>query len=189
MDAQGAEPDPLDEIDAEVGRLTDIVDQLLLLARVDSDAVELERTELDLGAEAADALDGLAPLAAAREVTLGLEVEPVKVVGDPARLRQLAAILIDNAIRHAPQGGNVAVAARAKDGSACLTVTDDGPGIRPEDLPHVFERFWRAADAPPEGSGLGLSIASWITERHAGTISVGNAPEGGARFEVRLPLV
>jgi len=66
-------------------------------------------------------------------------------------------------------------------------VDDDGPGIRPDDLPHVFDRFWRAADAPEGGSGLGLAIAAWIVERHGGTIRAENRPAGGARFTAVLP--
>ena len=80
------------------------------------------------------------------------------------------------------------VAAHAREGHALLQVTDDGPGIRAADLPHVFDRFWRASDAPAGGSGLGLAIAAWIAEQHDGSITAGNAPGGGAWFEVRLPL-
>ena len=68
------------------------------------------------------------------------------------------------------------------------TVDDEGPGIRPEDLPHVFERFYRAPGAPGGGTGLGLAIAAWIVERHGGRIAVSNRPEGGASFAVRLPV-
>jgi signal transduction histidine kinase len=140
-----------------------------------------------MGAEAADALDALTPVATARDVALALDVEPVPLQGDPARLRQLATILIDNAIRHAPRGGRVEVVARARAGHAVLSVSDDGPGIRPEDLPHVFDRFWRAADAPAGGSGLGLAIAAWIAEQHDGTIRAEARATGGARFLVDLP--
>ena len=148
----------------------------------------MEWVEADLGAEAADASDALTPVAAARGVQLALDVEPVAVRGDPERLRQLVTILIDNAIRHAAPSGEVGVAVRARDDVAMLSVTDDGAGIRPQDLPRVFDRFWRATDAPEGGSGLGLAIAAWIAEQHDGAISAGNAPGGGARFEVRLPL-
>lgn len=182
-------PGPLEEIDAEVGRLTELVDQLLLLARADSDALELDRVSTDLAAEAADAVDSLAPVAAAAAVELSLDVEPAPLLGDPLRLRQLAGILVDNAIRHAPSGGHVWVSAGpAEAGWARLVVADDGPGIRAEDLPHVFDRFWRATDAPSGGSGLGLAIARWITEAHDGTIEASSPASGGARFEVRLPV-
>ena len=183
------EPGPLDEIDAEVDRMSVLVDQMLLLARADSDALELANVPADLGAEAADAVESLAPVAAMRAVELLLDVEPAPLTGDPARLRQLAAILVDNAIRHAPPGGHVRVTVRSHADHATLAVTDDGPGIRSEDLPHVFDRFWRAADAPNGGSGLGLAIAKWVADAHGGTITAAVPPDGGAgaRFEVRLP--
>jgi signal transduction histidine kinase len=96
-------------------------------------------------------------------------------------------ILVDNAIRHSPKGGQVGVAVRPLGGGAALMVEDDGPGIRPEDLPHVFERFYRAPGAPGGGTGLGLAIAAWIVDRHGGRIEVANRPDGGARFVVNLP--
>jgi signal transduction histidine kinase len=71
--------------------------------------------------------------------------------------------------------------------TAALSVEDQGPGVRPEDLPRVFDRFWRAPGAPAGGTGLGLAIAQWIVERHGGRIDVANRPEGGARFDVQLP--
>jgi signal transduction histidine kinase len=96
-------------------------------------------------------------------------------------------ILVDNAIRHSPMDGRVGVAVRPSVGGASLVVEDDGPGIRPEDMPHVFERFYRAPGAPGGGTGLGLAIAQWIVERHGGRIEVANRAEGGARFVVSLP--
>jgi two-component system OmpR family sensor kinase len=98
------------------------------------------------------------------------------------------AILVDNAIRHAPSGTQVDVRVRADGSDALLVVDDSGPGIRPEDLPHVFDRFYRAAGAPGGGTGLGLAIAAWIVERHGGRIAATNRDGGGARFSVRLPL-
>jgi two-component system sensor histidine kinase BaeS len=107
--------------------------------------------------------------------------------GDPLRLRQLATILVDNAVAHCGAGGLVTVTVRPEGDAVTLVVDDDGPGIRPDDLPHVFERFWRADDAPPGGTGLGLAIAAWIVEGHGGTISAASRPEGGARLAVHLP--
>jgi len=97
-------------------------------------------------------------------------------------------ILADNAIRHSPPGAAVQVAVATAGRQAELTVDDAGPGVRPEDRPHVFERFWRAADAPTGGTGLGLAIAAWIVRRHGGTITVEDSPAEGARFHVSLPL-
>jgi signal transduction histidine kinase len=109
------------------------------------------------------------------------------VSGDPLRLRQLVTILTDNALAHSPAGTAVSVRIRPETPDVVLTVDDQGPGIREEDLPRIFERFWRADNAPAGGTGLGLSIAAWIVEAHGGTISATNRPEGGARFEIRLP--
>jgi signal transduction histidine kinase len=97
-------------------------------------------------------------------------------------------ILVDNAIRHAPSGTNVSVLVRADGPDATLIVDDEGPGIRPDDLPRVFDRFYRAAGAPGGGTGLGLAIAAWIVERHDGRIEAANRPTGGARFTARIPL-
>jgi len=177
----------LEDIDDEVSHMTAIVEDLLLLARSDSGAVELERVPLDLGDVAADGASALSKPATDRGVRVEVDPEPALIAGDPARLRQLVMILVDNAIRHSPADGRVAVQVRADGGGAALVVEDDGPGIRPEDLPHVFERFYRAAGAPGGGTGLGLAIASWIVSRHGGRIEVVNRTEGGARFVVHLP--
>jgi signal transduction histidine kinase len=96
-------------------------------------------------------------------------------------------ILVDNAIRHSPSGGEVRVAVRQSGSAAFLDVEDQGRGVRPEDMPHVFDRFWRASGAPTGGTGLGLAIAKWIVDWHRGTITVSNRVGGGAQFRVRLP--
>ena len=97
-------------------------------------------------------------------------------------------ILADNAIKHSPEGSTVTVHVAPAADAAQLSVDDEGPGVREEDMPHVFDRFWRARGAPAGGTGLGLAIAAWIAERHGGTIGVTNLPQHGARFQVRLPL-
>jgi signal transduction histidine kinase len=179
----------LEDIDAEVVHLTALVDDLLVLARTDSGAVEMERVPLDLADLAAETVGSLTPMAAARGVAILLDPRPTEVSGDPLRLRQLVTILVDNAVGHSPDGATVSVVVRPGGAFASLVVEDGGPGIREGDLDRVFERFWRADDAPSGGTGLGLSIAAWIVERHGGTIRAGNRPEGGARFEARLPAV
>ena len=179
--------DALDDIGAEVEHLTSLVDDLLLLARSDSGAISLDRLPLDLGDVAAAAASSLAKPAGAKDVRLEVDPEPAMVEGDAARLRQLVFILVDNAIRHSPRGGHVRVAVRREGGTALLDVEDDGRGVTPEDMPHVFERFWRASGAPSGGTGLGLAIAKWIVDRHQGSIEVSNRQGGGAQFRVRLP--
>ena len=177
----------VDDITAESERMTRLVEELLLLARADSDAVELRRERLDLTDVAGDSLRGLARLAEERDVRLELDGQPTPVVGDPDRLRQLLAILVDNAVRHSPAGTSVQVRVARRGRTATLSVSDAGPGIRPEDLPRLFDRFFRAAGAPAGGSGLGLAIAEWIAERHRGSLTAANAPGGGAVFTLALP--
>jgi signal transduction histidine kinase len=177
----------LDDIDAEVSHLTALVEDLLLLARTDSGALALDRTPLDFADVAVEAVGPLTPIAAQRGVLLEADPRPAMVSGDPLRLRQLVTILTDNALAHSQTGTTVDVRIRPEGPDVVLTVDDQGPGIREEDLPRIFERFWRADNAPAGGTGLGLSIAAWIVEAHGGTIAATNRPEGGARFEVRLP--
>ena len=165
--------------------MTALVDDLLLLARADSGAVELEAVPLDLADVAADALGALREVAGQRQVRLALDPTPTPIRGDPGRLHQLVTILVDNAVRHGRAGGQVEVTVAPRDGQATLEVADDGPGVALADRPHVFDRFWRAAGAA-EGSGLGLAIARWIAEAHQGSIAVDESPAGGARFEVRM---
>ena len=177
----------LDDIKAETDHLTELVDALLMLARADSGTVELERQPLDLADATTTALEPLTGFAAERGVTLRLDARPTPAVGDALRLRQLVTILVDNAIRHSPPGGTVSVRTEPSGDRAVVSVSDEGSGIRPEDLPRVFERFWRAPDAPSGGAGLGLSIARWIVERHGGTIEASSPTSGGAQFQVSLP--
>jgi len=176
----------LDDIGAEVDHLTALVDDLLLLARSDSGAISLEHRPVDLGDVAADAASSLAKPAEAKSVRVVVDPAPIVVEGDPARLRQLVTILVDNAIRHSPSGGKIRVAVSLAGASAQLDVEDDGRGVNPDDMPHIFERFWRASGAPSGGTGLGLAIAKWIVDRHQGTIAVRNREEGGSAFRVTL---
>jgi signal transduction histidine kinase len=179
----------LTDIREEVDHMTAMVEDLLLLARSDSGAIELERVPVDLGDVASSGASALTRVAADRGVGLVVDPAPAEVVGDPARLRQLVGILVDNALRHAPAGSQVRVRVRAEAGNAILVVEDEGPGIRAEDLPRVFDRFYRAAGAPGGGTGLGLAIAAWIVERHGGQIAAANHEPHGARFTVQLPLL
>jgi len=178
----------LTDIRYEVDHLTAMVEDLLLLARSDSGAVALERVPLDLGDIASEGGSTLVRLAGERDVSIVVDPEPTDVVGDPARLRQLVTILVDNAVRHSPSGGHVTIQVRTDGPTARMTVDDEGPGIRAEDLPRVFGRFYRADGAPGGGTGLGLAIAAWIVAQHNGRIGVANRAEHGARFTVELPI-
>jgi signal transduction histidine kinase len=174
----------IDDIEIGTGRLTRLIDDLLLLARSDSDTVELTVDPADLADVAADGIAGLVAVAARAGVRLRLDVVPAPVLGDEAHLGQLAVILVDNAIRQSPKGGTVLVRVRP---GASLEVEDEGPGIRAEDLPHIFDRFWRAADAPIGGTGLGLAIATWIADRHGGRLVAENRPQGGSCLRFSMP--
>ena len=179
--------------------MTAIVEDLLLLARSDSGAIELERVPMDLGDVAADGASALSKPATDRGVRVEVDPQPAMIAGDPARLRQLVMILVDNAIRHSPADGRVGVQVRADGGGAALVVEDDGPGIRPEDLPHVFERFYRAAGRPgrrdrasawPSRRGSSTATAArsrWPTGPKAGPGSWSTS-RGGAGLERSCPL-
>ncbi len=183
----GEDAGALDDIDAEVAHLSLLVDDLLLLARTDSGAVPMDRVSLDLGDVASDAASSLGRMAEGRGVRVEVDPEPAMLDGDPVRIRQIVTILVDNAIRHSPRGGTVTVRVRVEGPVAALEVTDQGPGLRPEDMPHVFDRFYRAPGAPSGGTGLGLAIARWVVERHDGRIGVRNGEAGGAIFRAELP--
>jgi two-component system sensor histidine kinase CiaH len=173
---------------AETERMAALLDDLLILARTDAEAFPVALEQIDLADEAAEAMDSLAGRAAARSVTLGLDMEPTTMRGDAERLRQLVVILVDNAIRYGSEGGHVWLSVRPAGHHARLSVADDGPGIAPADRARIFDRFWRGdAAAGESGNGLGLAIAHWIVAAHGGTVTVDERPDGGARFEISLP--
>jgi signal transduction histidine kinase len=126
-------------------------------------------------------------------VKFEIRVDPEELVafGDPERVHQVVANLIDNAIRHSPEGGTVLLHAEAHGGWAHLSVTDEGPGIRDEDVPRVFERFYRTdpgRSSAEGGTGLGLAIARWIVDLHGGNIRVEGAHPQGCCMVVDLPM-
>ena len=176
------------DIDDEVTHMTAIVEDLLLLARSDSGAVALEHVPVDLGDVAADGASAMGKPATDRGVHVVVDPQPAVVAGRPGAAAPAGHD--PGRQRDPPQPDGRAGRGRRpgqRRRGASLVVEDDGPGIRPEDMPHVFERFYRAPGAPGGGTGLGLAIAQWIVERHGGRIEVANRAEGGARFVVSLP--
>lgn len=182
----------LESVREEVRRLSDLADGLLFLARADAGrGLGLDEVA-DLGAAAAEAAKVLSAEAAAKGLTFRLNVTGgVRVRGDVAALGRLARNLVENAVRYAPEGGRVEVRVSAEGGEAALAVEDSGPGIPEEEVPHVFERFWRGEAArarAPQGAGLGLSIASEVAAAHGGRIEVGRSDLGGARIRAFFPV-
>ncbi|HWE92771.1 MAG TPA: ATP-binding protein [Tepidisphaeraceae bacterium] len=172
------------------GRMRSLVESLLLLARADSGRLELDARPLDLGNAAEDCVNMLSPLAAEKGITLDASVAPAKVTGDASRIGQVATNLIANAIRYNREGGTVKVVTATDGPHAMLVVSDTGVGISAEDMPHVFERFFRADKARSRaagGSGLGLAICKSIVEAHGGDISFTSELGKGTTFTVRLP--
>jgi signal transduction histidine kinase len=171
--------------------LARLVDDLALLARVDSGAVQVVQEPVEMAGLVRDLMPGVELLAEDREVQLQVAVlAGSSVRGDAGRLRQLLLILLDNALKHTPIGGTITLNIERRGHRLRLQVQDTGPGIAPGDLPHIFDRFYRADRARiSQGSGLGLAIARWIVEAHRGHISAANAPSGGAIFTVTLPLI
>ncbi|HEX5069397.1 MAG TPA: HAMP domain-containing sensor histidine kinase [Vicinamibacterales bacterium] len=178
----------------ETERLEHIIGDLLDLARVEGGGGTWKREAVSVRALFERVLNRHEPLLARRGVTLATHVAPdvTDVTGDPNRLEQALQNLAANAVRHTPEGGRVTLTAVRADGGTRLAVEDTGPGIPPEHLPHIFERFYkvdvsRTGTIIPSGSGLGLSIVQAIVQRHGGTITASNATSGGARFEIVLP--
>ena len=191
--AAGIGPDQeasLEQTLAQNAHLTRLVEDLSTLARADSGAVDLARAPVDLSRLVTETVAGVSVLAEERGVRLTVEAAGVTpVVGDALRLRQALLILLDNALKYTPDGGAITVSVTRQGGQVRLRVQDSGPGLAPEDLPHLFERFYRADKARGSaGSGLGLSIGRWIAEAHGGRITAANAPERGALFTITVPL-
>jgi signal transduction histidine kinase len=176
------------EASREAHRLARLVGDLLALARAD-DGLALRREEVALDAVAREAFDEARHLARGHRLALE-RVEPATVVGDRDRLKQLLLVLLDNAVKYTPPEGEVRLAVRRDGATAEVVVADTGIGIGPEDLPRVFERFYRADPARGRdtgGTGLGLPIARWIAEQHGGEVRLESAPGRGTRATVRLP--
>lgn len=185
--------DALRKIVRESERTSRLVDDLLLLARADSkaDALRLAPTDiLSTGREAAGLAAGLAQ---AKNIEISSEIPRDALVldGDEQLLEQLWLILLDNAVKYTPDGGRIRFAMRPVNSHLETTVSDTGIGIAPSDLPHVYDRFWRADKVRSRaagGAGLGLAIARWIVETHRGEIEIDSELGHGSQVRVRLPL-
>lgn len=175
----------------EIERLGRLVQGLLTLSRADAGVMALLRMPCDLAAIARDSVAGHASRADNLGVRLCLDASaPLPLDGDPDRLREVVDNLLDNALRHAPRGSEVAVRASGVEGRLTVSVTDAGPGLSPEARSHVFERFYRADGARARASGglgLGLSIAKAIAEAHRGQLTVDSVSGRATTFTLVLP--
>jgi heavy metal sensor kinase len=183
----------LDDILEESERTSQVVDSLMLLARADAGKEVLERGLVDACSIFRAAVEQGEKLARIRRLQFSASMPEVSiwVHADAEALRRALLILVDNAAKYTPEGGSVRVDLSANDGFAKLTVSDTGIGIARADLPHVFDRFWRADRARSRshgGAGLGLSIAKWIAETHAGSITVESEVGRGSVFSLQVPL-
>ena len=176
----------------ETEHLSKIVQCLLALSRLDAGRAQMERVKLDLADLVATTTDQMAPLAHEKNVTLTSQAQGlVEVEGDRVRLKQVVVNLLDNAIKYTPEGGRVTVGINVSDRQAQVEVSDTGPGIPDSDLPHVFDRFFRADRfrlGTIDGAGLGLSIVQSVCTAHGSLVKAENHAEGGCRFIVQLPL-
>jgi two-component system OmpR family sensor kinase len=178
----------MQRIEAESARMGILVDDLLLLARLDQGR-PLLREEVDLSAIVAEAVDSARAIEPERPIQLEAD-GPAHLLGDEARLRQAVDNLLDNVRVHTPPGTPVRVTIEATGAEVLLSVTDEGPGLSPEIAERLFERFYRGDPARSRdtgGAGLGLSIVAAIVEAHGGTVTASSPDSGGARFAVRLP--
>ncbi len=176
----------------EILRLTSIIDNLLMLAKADQGLFDAQFSEVNLEHLAAELFDDSEVLAEPKHIHVMLHhTEPITIVGDKVRLRQLFLNLIDNAIKYTPEGGSVSLAVERRNGSALFMVKDTGIGIPHEDHERVFDRFYRVDKARSRemgGTGLGLSIAKWIAELHRGSIHIDSTVDKGTTFTVELPI-
>jgi two-component system sensor histidine kinase BaeS len=190
--ADGTAQDPVAAgriLEAEANRLDRLVADLLELARLRAGRFSLRSEAVDLPDVVTAVVAGVQPAAAAGGVHV--EAAPAAAVvvrGDPGRVAQAVAGLLDNAVRHAGARVAVAVAVAVDGAAATVAVDDDGPGIAPEDRAAVFERFWTAGRGDG-GTGLGLAIVAELTAAMGGAVAVEDSPLGGARVLIRLPLL
>lgn len=177
----------LGEIVAETERMTQLVEDLLTLARSGTEAVQMPRSPLDLRALVAEVGTELRPLAEARHVRIetGLGSDAAFVSGNSQALRRLFVILLDNALKYSPEGGEVLLRMSREEGRVLVSIEDAGIGISAADLPHIFERYYRADESAknPEGHGIGLALADHIARAHGAQIEV-RSTEGSSVFRV-----
>jgi two-component system, OmpR family, sensor kinase len=188
----GPDAESLDAVQSEVDRMIRLVGDLLLLSRAETSTLPLAKTPVEIDTLLLEVLQQAVVLAKAKvEVRIG-NLEQAIVFGDRDRLKQLLLNLVVNALQYTQTGGRVVLSLRVVEDWVHITISDNGPGIPPEELPHIFDRFYRVEKSRSRsalgGSGLGLSIAQWIAQSHDGRIEAASEPGKGTTFSVWLPL-
>lgn len=189
-DYRQAQKDVLEELE----KTSSLVEKLMLLARADAGVETLQRGSVNLANSIKEACDDGQVLAQAKQLTFQENISNSTMIvdGDSHALHRLFLILIDNAVKYTPSGGSITVSLNRNGQSAVAEVSDNGIGIADQDLPHIFDRFYRADKARSRefgGVGLGLSIARWVAEAHGGSIEVQSSTGSGSIFRVRIPLL
>jgi heavy metal sensor kinase len=184
--------DGLRKILRESQRTTALIDDLLLLARGDAGKESTILAQIDAAPLVREAAEQATAIAAAKDVRIALllDSDALPVRGDEAQLRRLLLILVDNALKYTPAGGQVTITGHADASEVTVSVGDTGAGISPDDLPHIFERFWRADQVRTReagGAGLGLAIARQIAELHRAQLGVRSEVGRGSTFSIRFP--
>jgi signal transduction histidine kinase len=182
----------LDDVIEECDYMNYLVEDLLLLSRLDAGHLVLEKSPIAVDHLIEDVARNGKPLAEKQRIELHIHSEPVQITGDPKRLRQVLLILLDNAFQHTPAGGEISLEAILAGKEVVISVQDTGAGIPPEHLPRIFERFYQveaATRSETRSNGLGLSIAKALVENHAGSIRVESELGKGSRFVISLPVI
>ena len=181
-----------DDVLAETDRMSAVLSDLLLIARIDAGKLAVRQKPFDLAGVISETADRFVARAASEGVRLEAQTPgKLRVRGDSERAAQILSILLDNALRHTSPEGNVSVVGSTRDGFVEAVVEDSGPGVSPEHLPHVFERFYRVDTARSRssgGTGLGLAIARDLARAQNGDLEAENTEGGGAVFRLKLPV-
>ncbi len=181
-------PEAMASLDEEVQRMSRLVADLQILGSADAAGFSLERVTMDLREIVDETVREFAGLFEGSEIRLETRLEPTQAWVDRVRVGQILSNLLSNALKFTPPGGLVRVELRDEDPWALLRVSDSGPGIPTDELPHVFDRFFRGRGSQPSGSGIGLTVVRELALAHGGDVEVSSEPRSGATFTVRLPL-
>lgn len=175
----------------EINYLSKMASDLLTLARSDSDQLQLQQEAVQLDDILHQAVKNFKALASLKHIELTADLSPIPLMGDQERLKQLFVILLDNAVKYTKENGVISIKSNVKNSRAIIEITDTGIGIPKEDIPYIFDRYYRGDKARTrhlEGSGLGLSIAKWIVQTHSGKIRITSHEGEGTRVAISLPV-